>query len=86
MLILKIHRTQVRHLNARKMLFCLSGTGKCFSCCITRVIVIFEVRNFLAPNPEICEVPGENHLGKIIFESIHIYPVLNDLEVSRNVI
>ena len=43
-------------------------------------------RNFLAPNPGICEVPGENHLGKIIFESDHIYPVLNDLEVSRNVI
>ena len=39
---------------------------------------------FLAPNPGICEVPGENHLGKIIFESDYIYPVLNDLEVSRN--
>ena len=43
-------------------------------------------RNFLAPNPGICEVPGENLLGEIIFESDHIYPVLNDLEVSRNVI
>ena len=42
-------------------------------------------RNFLAPNPGICEVQGENHLGKIIFESDHIYPVLNDLEVSQNV-
>ena len=35
MLILKIHRPQVRHLNARKMLFCLSGTGKCYSWCTT---------------------------------------------------
>ena len=35
MLILKIPRTEVRHLNARKMLFCLSGTEKCYSCCIT---------------------------------------------------
>ena len=52
----------------------------------SRVVVIFEVRNFLAPNPGICEVPGENPLGKIIYESVHIYPVLNDLEVSRNVI
>ena len=43
-------------------------------------------RNFLVPNPGICEVPGENHPGKSIFESDHIYPVLNDLEVSRNVI
>ena len=43
-------------------------------------------RNFLAPNPGIREVLGENHLGKIIYESVHIYPVLNDLEVSRNVI
>ena len=59
--------------------------SKGFECSI-RVVVIFEVRNFLAPNPGICEVPGENHLGKIIFESVHIYPVLNDLEVSRNVI
>ena len=40
-------------------------------------------RNFLAPNPGICEVPGENHLGKIIFESDYIYPVLNDLEVHE---
>ena len=52
----------------------------------SRVVVIFEVRNFLAPNPGICEVPGENPLGKIVYESVHIYPVLNDLEVSRNVI
>ena len=37
-----------------------------------RVVVIFEVRNFLAPNPGICEVPGENPLGKIIYESVHI--------------
>ena len=51
-----------------------------------RVVVIFEVRNFLAPNPGICDVPGGNPLGKIIYESVHIYPVLNDLEVSRNVI
>ena len=43
-------------------------------------------RNFLASNPGIREVLGENHLGKIIYESVHIYPVLNDLEVSRNVI
>ena len=50
------------------------------------MVVIFEVRYFLAPNPGICEVPVENPLGKIIFESVHIYPVLNDLEVSRNVI
>ena len=51
-----------------------------------RVVVIFEVRNFLAPNPGICEVPVGNPLGKIIYESVHIYPVFNDLEVSRNVI
>ena len=30
--------------------------------------------NFLAPNPGICEVPGESHLGKIIFESDYILP------------
>ena len=56
----------------------------------SRVVVSYMgknyFRNFLAPNPGICEVPGENHLGKIIFESDYIYPVLNDLEVSRNAI
>ena len=54
--------------------------------CNIRVVVIFEVRNFLAPNPGICKVPGGNPLDKIIYESVKIYPVLNDLEVSRNVI
>ena len=58
--------------------------------CDTRVVVSYMgknyFRNFLAPNPGICEVPGENLLGEIIFDSDHIYPVLNDLEVSRNVI
>ena len=34
------------------------------------MVVIFEVRNFLAPNPGICEVPGGNPLGKIIYESV----------------
>ena len=57
---------------------------------VIRVVVSYMgknyFRNFLAPNPGICEVPGENLLGEIIFESDHIYPVLNDLEVSRNVV
>ena len=53
---------------------------------VPRVVVIFEVRNFLAPNSGICKVPGGNPLGKIIYELVNIYPVLNDLEVSRNVI
>ena len=57
-----------------------------YVCMYSRVVVIFEVRNFLAPNPGFCEVPGGNPLGKIIYESVHIYPMLNDLEVSRNVI
>ena len=35
--------------------------------------VFFEVRNFFAPNPRICEVPRENPLGKFIFESVNIY-------------
>ena len=56
----------------------------------SRVVVSYMgknyFRNFLAPNPGICEVPGENHPDKIIFESNHIYPVLNDLEVSPTVI
>ena len=56
----------------------------------SRVVVSYmgkkHLRNFIAPDPEICEVPGDYHLGKIIFESDHIYPVLNDLEVSRNAI
>ena len=30
-----------------------------------RVVVIFEVRNFLAPNPRICEVPEETHWVKL---------------------
>ena len=67
--------------------------NRCFPACLalhSRVVVSYMgknyFRNFLAPNPGICEVPGENLLGEIIFESDHIYPVLNDLEVSRNVI
>ena len=44
----------------------------------------FEVENFLARNPRIREVPGENTFGKFIFESVHNYPVLNDLEVLLN--
>ena len=35
MLIFEIHRAQVCRLNARTMLFCLSGAWQCWSCCIT---------------------------------------------------
>ena len=79
--------------------YCPSTPSQTAMSLVTRVVVSYigknYFRNFLAffalwlsfkANPGICEGPGENLLGEIIFESDHIYAVLNDLEVSRNVI
>ena len=48
--------------------------------CLVEWPLFFEVRNFFAPNPGICEIPGENTLNIFIFESVQIYSVLNDLK------